>query len=55
MGALWIRSILESRERANGGGVTASALRVLMGVAFVAAIVAVVSAALSLATSHPSD
>ena len=45
MGALWIRSILESRECANGGGVTASALRALMGVAFVAAIVAVVALA----------
>ena len=45
MGALWIRSSLESRERANGGGVTASALRALMGVAFVAALVAVVALA----------
>ncbi len=55
MGALWIRSILESRECANGGGVTASALRALMGVAFVAAIVAVVALAATMFRGGFSD
>jgi phospholipid/cholesterol/gamma-HCH transport system substrate-binding protein len=55
MGALWIRSILESRECANGGGVTASALRALTGVAFVAAIVAVVALAATMFRGGFSD
>ena len=45
MGALWTLYILESRDRAHGGWVTRNLLRPLMGIATVAAIVAVAALA----------